>query len=271
MALENSDVFVVQKAAGDIRKVTASDLNTFLESGNTVVYKGTANFTDVGETPASPQAGDLYFNDSLSSGLFAWTPAPDPIPTVEPGDRAIYNGTGWDVITTGGIADAGVLTVEGADPIVVNNADPANPVVSVTTATQTDLGVVQLATAADLLNKADNRVVTADQLQDVREDLDSATAGGVTSVKGIDPIDVEIDNSNGNGGTPTSPAIVIKDAAVGQKGAIARLSSTTTVGGPTTDTDYATWVASLDDASAITLKLVGSNFLLADFSEYPDA
>jgi len=270
MALEASDVFVVQKAAGDIRKVTASDLNTFLESGQTVVYKGTADFTNVAENPTTPQAGDLWFNNALASGTFAWTPAPNPIPTVEPGDRAIYNGSGWDVITSG-VSDSGVVTVAGIAPIDVNNDDAANPVISIDNGTTTAPGAAQLATADDLLNGATNRVVTADQLKGVRDDLDGALAGGITSVKGVDPISVETDNTNGNAGTVNSPAIVIADAAPGQKGAIARLISTTDVGGPVSDTDYATWVAGLEDASAVTLKLVGSNFLLSDFSEYPDA
>ena len=270
MALEASDVFVVQKAAGDVRKVTAQDLNTYLENSQVVVYKGTADFTDVGETPASPQPGDLWFNSALAEGGFAWTPAPNPIPTARPGDRALYNGTTWDVISSGD-GDSGVLTVTGTAPIDVNNDSAANPVISVDNATTTAVGVVQLATDTDVNNSAVNRVVTADQLKDVIDDLDAATAGGLTSVKGVDPIEVETNDDNGNGGSLTSPAILIKDAGVGQKGAIARFDSTATVGGPESNTDYATWVAALDDTDAITLKTVGSNFLLSDFSEYPDA
>ena len=270
MALEASDVFVVQKAAGDIRKVTATDLNSFLESGQTVVYKGTADFTDVNDNPSSPNTGDMYINSALVTGAFAWTPAPDTIPQVSSGDRCIYNGTGWDIIKNG-VDDIGVATVTGVAPIQVNADDAANPVVRIDNATLLAPGAVQLADSDDITNGADNRVVTADQLKDVRDDLDGALAGGITSVKGVDPIVVETNNDNGNAGTINSPALLIKDAAAGQKGAIAKLLSTTDIGGPVSNTDYATWVAALEDNSAITLKLVGSNFLLSDFSEYPDA
>ena len=270
MALEASDVFVVQKAAGDIRKVTASDLNSFLESGQTVVYKGTADFTDVGDNPNSPSTGDMWINNALATGAFAWTPAPAPIPQVVTGDRCIYNGSGWDIISSGS-DDVGVVTVTGVAPIDVNDDDAANIVISIDNATTAAPGAAQLATADDLVNGANNRVVTADQYKDIRDDLNGALAGGITSVKGVDPIYVETNNDNGNAGTVNSPALLIKDAEPGQKGAIARLASTTDVGGPVSNTDYATWVAALDDTSAVTLKLVGSNFLLADFSEYPDA
>ena len=47
MALAASDVFVVQKQAnGDIRKVTAQSLSDYLNSGDTVVYKGVGDFTE---------------------------------------------------------------------------------------------------------------------------------------------------------------------------------------------------------------------------------
>jgi len=268
MALEASDLFVVQKAAGDIRKVTATDLNTFLESGQTVVYKGVASFINVADNPSNPNTGDMWINNALASGTFAWTPAPAQPVTVDPGDRCIYNGTGWDIISSG-VADAGVETVSGNAPIAVNNDSPANPVISVTAGTTSDPGVVQLATAQDLIDESPTRVVTADQLQKVIEDLDAATAGGVVSVQGIDPIEVYTDGTNG--GTVNSPAISIKDAGASQKGAISKLPGTTNVGGPVSNTDEATWKAGLDDTAAITLKLVGANFLLSDFTEYPDA
>jgi len=268
MALEASDLFVVQKAAGDIRKVTATDLNTFLESGQTVVYKGVASFTDVSDNPNNPNTGDMWINNALAAGTFAWTPAPAQPVTVDPGDRCIYNGTGWDIISSG-VADAGVETVTGNAPIDVNNDDAANPVINVNAASTSDPGVVQLATAQDLVDESPTRVVTADQLQKVIEDLDAATAGGVVSVQGIDPIETHTDGTNGS--SVNSPAISIKDAGASQKGAIAKLPATTDVGGPVSNTDEATWKAGLDDAAAITLKLVGANFLLSDFTEYPDA
>ncbi len=264
MALAASDVFVVQKqAGGEIRKVTAQSLSDYLSSGDTVVYKGVGNFTDVSENPASPNAGDLWINNALTAGPFAWLPAPNPIPTVQPGDRCIYDGAKWDIITSGG-GDVGVEAVDVTAPITLNDDDSSEPIIGILDASTSRFGAVQLATQSDVDNDATNRVVTADLLKVVDDKVDAATAGGVTSISGVDP--VEVDSSS-----PNTPEISIKDAAVSQKGAIARFDSTTNIGGPVSNTDAATWKASLNDTAAVTMKAVGASFLLADFSEYPDA
>lgn len=264
MALLANDVFVVQKTAGgEIRKVTAQALSDYLQSGDTVVYKGVGDFTNVSQNPASPSNGDLWVNNALISGPFAWLPAANPPVTVEPGDRCIYNGTGWDIISSGG-GDVGVETITSTAPIEVDLADASAPNITIATASTSEFGAVQLATDADVTNSATNRVVTADQLKVVDDKVDAAAAGGVTNVTGTDPI--EVDST-----TSTSPVISIKDAAPTQKGAIAKFDTSTDIEGPVSNTDYATWLAGLDDTSAITIKAAGSNFLLADFSEYEDA
>ena len=333
MALENSDVFVVQKATGEIRKVTAAALDSYVESGDSVTYKGAGDFTDVGENPAAPSNGDLYINDGNSSGNFAWLPAPNPAVVVDEGDRAIFNGSSWDIIQSGA-GDVGVIEVAASAPITVNSADPAKPVVGVTEATTAAPGVVQLADADDITNGVTNRVVTADQLADVNDNADdkgiegitvtapitsdndgtnptigvtdatqaakgvvqlatdddiensvstkvvtadqlkvvedkadAAAGGGISGIKGADPIEV----STSGGGSVTTPEVSIKDSAVGQKGAIAKFDTSTDISGPESVGDHATWLAALDDTGAVTIKAVATSFLLADFSEYPDA
>ena len=264
MALLANDVFVVQKTAGgEIRKVTAQALSDYLQSGDTVVYKGVGDFTDVSENPPSPNTGDLWVNNALISGTFAWLPAPGTTTTVEPGDRCIYNGASWDIIASGG-GDVGVETITSTAPIEVDLADASAPNITIIPATTAVFGAVQLATDDDVTNSATNRVVTADQLKVVDDKVDAAAAGGVVKVTGADPIVVDATTS-------TEPAISIKDAAPTQKGAIAKFDTSTDIGGPSSNTDYTTWVGGLDDTSAITIKAAGSNFLLADFSEYEDA
>lgn len=329
MALQASDVFVVQQqASGEIRKVTAQALNDYLESGDTVVYRGVGDFTDLGDSPATPQSGDLWVNNALAAGNFAWLPAPNPIPTVQPGDRCIYDGAKWDIISSGG-GDIGVEAIDATLPIEVNDDDPSVPIISINAATTTTFGSAQLATQADVDASATNRVVTADLLKVVDDKVDAAVAGGVTSISGADPIEVDnttsttpvvkikdastiqkgsvtlatqTDVDNGEAGKvvtadllktaangkvttitgvdpievdvatdATEPAISIKDAAVSQKGAIAKFDTTVDIGGPVSNTDEATWKASLDDTGAVTIKAVGASFLLSDFSEYPDA
>jgi hypothetical protein len=262
MALENSDVFVVQKqASGEVRKITAQQLDTYLQAGDSVVYKGTGDFTDLTDNPAVKSVGDLYINDALNAGVFVWlpTPADDPV-TVNPGDQCIYDGVKWDIIPSGG--GSGVTEIEGTAPIVVVDDDSAKPIISITPATTAAFGAVQLADAADLTNSATNRVVTADQLKVVDDKVDAAAAGGVSNVVGVDPI--EVDST-----TSTSPEVSIKDSAVGIKGAISKFDTTTDIGGPG-DSDTTTWKAALDDTGAVTMKAVGASFLLSDFSKYED-
>jgi len=261
MALENSDVFVVQKqASGEVRKITAQQLDTYLQAGDSVVYKGTGDFTDLSDNPAVKVVGDLYINDALNAGNFVWLPAPSPVPVVNPGDQCIWDGVKWDIIPSGG--GSGVVEIEGTAPITVNSDDSSKPIISITAATTSEFGATQLATSTDVDNGAANRVVTADLLKVVDDKVDAAVAGGVATVTGVDPI--EVDSS-----TSSSPEVSIKDAAVGQKGAITKFDTTSDIGKPI-DSDTATWKAALDDAGAVTMKAVGSHFLLADFSAYED-
>ena len=103
MALESSDLFVVQKQGGakEIRKASLSQLSDYLQAEPGVVYKGLANFTDGAEEPATKNMGDLYINNAPGEGTWAWSANSDSITDVKPGDRALYNGSTWDVIQSG--------------------------------------------------------------------------------------------------------------------------------------------------------------------------
>ena len=348
MALESTDLFVVQKQGGakEIRKASLTQLSDYLQAEPGVVYKGLANFTDSGEEPASKNVGDLYINNAPGDGTWAWSANSDGITDVKPGDRALYNGTNWDVIQSGS-DDAGVTKVTGTLPIEVKGT-PDEPNVEIRQASTTDSGAVaRLATAADvgssgtgstsavvtadllkqvsqdidnldtgvtsvdaneplsvsgdaaapviesrqssttesghvqrLATAADvakdgtgdaNAVVTADLLKQTNIGLDAATAGGLTTVIGVDPIEVTTDNSEGEGSSTTSPAVAIKDSAVGQRGAIALLDDGTVFGDPSDSADYATWVATLDATEAMTAKVTAKNFVYADFSALEEA
>ena len=265
MALNANDVFVVQKqAGGTIHKVTAQALNDYFQAGDTVVYKGVGDFTDVSENPAAPATGDLWVNNAANPGNFAWLPAPNPMVTVNPGDRCIYDGAAWDIIASGG-GDIGVETITATAPIEVNLDDASEPNISILDASTARFGAVQLATDTDVTNSANNRVVTADQLKKVEDKADAGLAGGIGSIVGVDPIEV----ATSGAGSATSPAVSIKDASPTQKGAITKFDSTADIGGPI-DSDQGTWEAALDDAGAVTMKAVGSNFVLSNFAEYPD-
>ena len=89
----------------------------------------------------------------------------------------------------------------------------------------------------------------------------------MTSVTGIDPIETYTDGTEGS--TINGPVIMIKDAAVSQKGAVEKYDSSTDIGAP--GGDYAAWVASFDNVGFITLAAAGGVFAPRDFSILDDA
>ena len=113
-----------------------------------------------------------------------------------------------DGISSG--AQPGTVTnVTGTAPVQVATGG-TTPVISVTDATTTAKGIVQLADAAALTAGTATRVVTADQLKATNDALATATAGGLSNVVGTAPIKVT--------GTGTSRTIDIgaaSDTAVG--------------------------------------------------------
>ena len=274
MALESTDLIVVQKQDGakEIRKASLTQLSDYLQTEAGVTYKGTANFTDAGEEPTTKNVGDMYINDGVGApGTWAWSANAEGITDVYAGDRCLWNGTQWDVMQSGA-GDVGVTEVQGSLPIEIKGTSET-PVVEIKTATTTEPGVVaRLATDADVTAStgtgSSSAVVTADLLKKSNEDILSATSGGLTSVQGVDPIEVA---TTGGGATVNSPEISIKDAAIGQKGAIARFDSDTDLGNPADSADYASWVATVDDTAALTAKGAAANFVYANFSALAEA
>ena len=230
MALKASDVFVVQQATGAqaLAKISAFELSEWVETTGGVHYMGTADFTDAAIEPNSPNIGDLWINSATAVGTFAWTSNPsDPVLTVSPNDKAVWNNTYWDVLP----ADSGtsVIEVQASLPIVVANLpDPTRPIVSINQATTSTDGSVTLASSFDLINGNSSVVVTADQLTSVITDLDALElevstlgAGTVTSVISAVPGNpITITDAT------TTPTIAIKDATILQKGVVTLASAT---------------------------------------------
>jgi hypothetical protein len=259
MALEATDLLVVQKQSGgkEVRKASLQQLNDYLQTEPGVVYKGQANFTDAGEEPSSKNTGDLYINDAPGAGTWAWSANSNSITDVTPGDRALWNGAAWDIIQSGA-DDIGVSAVTGSLPITISGT-AGEPNVEIEQATTTAAGAVaRLATTADV-NPIDGTgettaVVTADLLKQTNIDLAAATSGGLTSVQGVDPIEVA---TTGGGATVNSPEISIKDAGFTQKGAVALQE---TGSAPATATD-----------KAATPGYVDAYYVIKDFSSLAEA
>ena len=164
MALESSDVFVVQKQTGgkEVRKLSMAQLQSYLSAQPGVTYKGAANMTDAADQPSSPNTGDLWLNDAPAAGEWAW--GAGYTGTVETTARAIWDGSAWDVIP-GVSGNIGVEKVSGADPIEVDSSDATDPIISVKEGTTSQIGVVVIADDQDVIDGASNVVVTAAQLK----------------------------------------------------------------------------------------------------------
>ena len=238
MALENSDVLVVQKQSGgkDLYKATLEQLNIYFDGHNAVNYRGTIDLTQdsVGQlNPSTPQAGDLYLNttDGVLGPNYPGLTQGDPV-FID--DRLVYDGAIWELLQ--GHGDVGVELISGALPIEVDNHDPANPIVSSLEATTTDAGhVARLAEAVDVAattGTADpTAVVTADLLKATNDALSAATAGGVSGITPIDPIEVF---TASNGGSVNQPAIGVKEATTTQTGVV-QIASTADIANGTPD------------------------------------
>ena len=273
MALEASDLMVVQKQSGakEIRKASLQALSDYLQTTPGVVYKGVADFTDAGDNPGTRNTGDLYINNSIAEGAFAWTPAPDVIPQVDAGDRALWNGTGWDIIQSG-TTDAGVEEITATLPLTVSGED-ATPNIEIRNATTTLSGVVtRLATVDDTKKDgtgSTEAVVTADLLKQTNIALDAATAGGVTGVIAIDPIEVFTDGTEGS--ASTQPAVGVKSAATDQLGVVELFDKDIVIADPSGSADYATWIGTLDASKAMTLQSTAAKFVWQDFDGLEEA
>ena len=132
MALTNTDKIVVQRQTGtkDHFSANMNALYDYIAAHPTLVYRGLIDLTQVpaGQiNPDPPLLGDVYLNSKAGTLAPGYTGIPTGT-SVQLDDRLIYNGTEYDIIHSNGLV--GVETVTGATPIVVDNNDPANPIIT---------------------------------------------------------------------------------------------------------------------------------------------
>ena len=257
MALEATDVFVVQKQTGgkENRKLSVQQLSDYLGSGPSVVFKGVLDITNSATQPENPSNGDLYINSAQTTGTFAWTNGTGYTGNVEPDARAIWDGTGW-AVTNPPSGDVGVEKVQGALPIVVDSTTASEPIVSVNPAVTDESdpdsvvqtsGVVTIATAAQVNSSATNVVVTAKQLKDA---VGQAGGGTVTGVTADAPLSVTDAN--------TTPNITISNADSSAVGAVQLVDAS--VATPNTSSE----------ALAVVPAYLSKFYLVSDFSTLND-
>lgn len=256
MALETTDVFVVQKQTGnkENKKLSVQQLSDFLSTGPALNFKGTANMTIAGDEPSNPQPGDVYVNSATSSGAFAWTGGNATFSgTVLPNAQAIWVAvTGWAVTNNAG-GSVGVESIGSVLPVEIDASNAAVPIVSVKGATtlttgSNTTGTVQVATDADVANGLGSVVVTAKQLKTTNDAISNAGGGTVTNVTGTAPIQV----TNGT----STPAITIDTGNASVAGALKIVDDSA--------------IAVTNATAAATPKYVADYYLVSDFSTLTD-
>jgi len=217
MALLNTDLFVIQRPSDANKhfKLTGEKLKEYIAAGDTIVYKGSRDFTQASQDPSTDgtgvNSGDIYINNHPNADATGAWAANISGETVQPGDRAIWDGTNWDLISSS--SDAGVVDITGIEPIEIDDSTAGEPIISVNAAVETSAalpadrtsrsGVVpSIAIASDVVASSGNAspnpeaVVPADLLKASNEEIETIDAR-VTVNEG-DIVDIKQDVVNIN-------------------------------------------------------------------------
>jgi hypothetical protein len=127
-----------------------------------LTYRGAIDPTS-SEAPAGAAAGDVYLASSSGIALASWSGIAGA--EIAQGDLLLFDGTSWSANAALGPDGAGVIRIQVAAPLAIDESDPAQPLLSVEPATATAAGVVQLADPLALADGTPGRVVDAAQLQ----------------------------------------------------------------------------------------------------------
>ena len=127
-----------------------------------LTYRGAIDPT-TSEAPAGAAVGDVYLASSSGIALASWSGIAGE--EIAQGDLLLFDGTSWSANAALGPDGAGVIRIQVAAPLVVDESDPAQPLLSVEAGTTTAAGVVQLADPSALGDGTPGRVVDAAQLQ----------------------------------------------------------------------------------------------------------
>ena len=218
MALLNTDLFVIQRPTDDGKhfKLTGEKLKEYIAAGDTIVYKGSRDFTQAAQDPSTDgtgvNVGDVYINNHPNAAATGGWAANIFGNEVDPGDRAIWNGTAWDLLHES--SDKGVTQINGVEPIEVDDATPGEPIISVNDALETNAalpadrvsrkGVVSgiaveadVAAADGVASPNPEAVVPADLLKATNDDV--VTLEARVTVNEGDIVDIKADIVTING------------------------------------------------------------------------
>jgi hypothetical protein len=125
-------------------------------------YRGAIDPTTAG-APADAAVGDVYLASATGVALASWSGiAGQPIAQ---GDLLLFDGNNWSANAALGPDGAGVIRIQVAAPLSVDESDPAQPLLSVDPATTESAGVLRLASGDDLTAGTDGAAVDAAALK----------------------------------------------------------------------------------------------------------
>jgi hypothetical protein len=127
-----------------------------------LTYRGAIDPTTT-EAPAGAVVGDVYMASSSGIALASWSGLAGQ--EVTQGDLLLFDGEAWSANAALGPDGAGVIHIQVAAPLAVDESDPAQPLLTIDPATTAAAGVVQLADPLALADGTPGRVVDAAQLQ----------------------------------------------------------------------------------------------------------
>jgi hypothetical protein len=127
-----------------------------------LTYRGAIDPTTTA-APAGAAVGDVYLASAGGLALASWQGLAGE--QIAQGDLLLFDGSSWSANAALGPDGAGVIRIQVAAPLSIDESDPAQPLLSVDPATVESAGVVQLADELALADGTPGRVVDAAQLQ----------------------------------------------------------------------------------------------------------
>jgi hypothetical protein len=126
-------------------------------------YRGAIDPTTA-EAPADAAVGDVYLASAGGPALASWSGIAGQ--DIAQGDLLLFDGSNWSANAALGPDGAGVIRIQVAAPLSVDESDPAQPLLSVEPASTTAAGVLRLAAAEDLIAGTEGAAVDAAALKE---------------------------------------------------------------------------------------------------------
>lgn len=127
-----------------------------------LTYRGAIDPTTT-EAPAGAAVGDVYLASAGGPAMASWQGLAGE--QIAQGDLLLFDGSNWSANAALGPDGAGVIRIQVAAPLSVDESDPAQPLLSVDPATTERAGVLRLASGDDLTAGTEGAAVDAAALK----------------------------------------------------------------------------------------------------------